>query len=966
MNWTALTNLMDYKFRVVRVALFFALVAVTGTTSGQVSPTSEQLAIFNSLDSSQQQAILESLGQGGLSQDSSVEGVTGYSNSSASSATDVRDRETRARLAAAEGRRNNSARNTLQGEDTLLIDIGIRQQIDDTSAATSGSGPARTQGQGVQSEPLVTPQFMQEPDEPLTAKERTELKELTQRIRDRNPYRLSREGALTLPGFAPIPLQGLTVEQAAARVAAVPALRRLQLKLTLLPLEKSGVDGLKRFGYDLFDQPPSTFAPITDVPVPADYIVGVGDQLTVQLYGKQNKTVKLRVGRDGRINFPELGPMFVGGKTFTALQSEIEGQVARQTIGVNASVSMGEVRSIRVFVLGEANLPGSYTVSGLATMTAALFASGGVKQIGSLRNIQLKRQGTVVKNLDLYDLLLNGDTSNDAQLLPGDVIFIPSVGTTVAVEGEVRRPAIYEVKPTQAMADVIALAGGFTAEADTSKMSLSRIDADRKRVVLNVDVGAKNGGRLRDGDVVTVPRVVPTIDSGVTVGGHVFAPRSVAWRDGLRLSEVIGSVDELKPNADLHYVIIRRELPPNRRVAILSADLAAALADRGGAADIVLTPRDQITVFDFETDRAQIIKPILDDLRLQGDVRSPAAVVRVTGRVKVPGEYPLEPGMRVSDLLRAGGNFEDAAYVSSAELSRYTEVEGKRVTQLVTVDLDAVVRGDRSADLVLQPADMLNIKQLPQWSDQEEITLKGEVRFPGTYSIKRGETLRSVIMRAGGLTDLAFSEGSVFTRQELREREQQQIESLALRMQNDLATLALRGAQANQSQSSQTLSVGQSILAQLKQAKAVGRLVIDLDRIVDAPPGSEGDVVLRDGDTLVVPKQRQEVTVIGEVQTLTSHLYRKGLSRDDYVDLSGGLTRKADEKQVYVVRADGSVIARQTRNRWFNRDRATDMRPGDTVVVPLDTERMPALPFWQAVTQILYNVAIAAAAVNSF
>lgn len=934
MNWTALANLMDYKCRVARVTLLLVLVALTGTAYGQSSPTSDQLAIFNSLDPSQQQAVLQSLGQSGLG---SGEGSATSSNasSSASASDESREQKTKERLTA-EDRRNDPSRDTLQSEDTLLIDVGIRQQS------------------------------MQESDEALTERERTELKGLAQRIRDRNPYRLSREGSLTVPGFAPIALQGLTVEQATARVAAVPALRRLQLKLTLLPLEKSGSEGLKRFGYDLFDQPPSTFAPITDVPVPADYIVGVGDQLTVQLYGNQNKTVKLRVGRDGRINFPELGPIVVGGKTFTALQSEIEDRVARQMIGVNASVSMGEVRSIRVFVLGEANLPGSYTVSGLATMTSALFASGGVKHIGSLRNIQLKRQGSVVTSLDLYDLLLSGDTSNDAKLLPGDVIFIPPVDTTVAVQGEVRRPSIYEVKPNQTVADVIALAGGFTAEADTSKISLSRIDADRKRVVLNADVGAKNGGRLRDGDVVAVSRVVPTMDSGVTVGGHVFAGRSVAWRAGLRLSDVIGSVDELKPNADLHYVVIRRELPPNRRVAILSADLAAALAERGGAADVALTPRDQITVFDFETDRAQIIKPILDDLRLQGDVRNPAAVVRVTGSVKVPGEYPLEPGMRISDLLRAGGNFQDAAYPSSAELSRYNEVDGKRVTQLLTVDLGAITRGDKSADLVLQSADVLNIKQMPQWSDQESVTLKGEVRFPGTYPIKRGETLHSVIERAGGLTELAFTAGSVFTRQELKEREQQQIESLAVRLQNDLATLALQAAQTNQSQSTQTLSVGQSILAQLKQSKAVGRLVIDLDGVVNGPTGSEADVMLRHGDTLIVPKQRQEVTVIGEVQTLTSHLYRKDLSRDDYIDLSGGLTRKADDNQIYVVRANGSVIAHQNSQRWFRSNSKDAMQPGDTVVVPLDTERVPALPFWQAVTQIIYNVAIAAAAINSF
>jgi polysaccharide biosynthesis/export protein len=240
----------------------------------------------------------------------------------------------------------------------------------------------------------------------------------------------------------------------------------------------------------------------------------------------------------------------------------------------------------------------------------------------------------------------------------------------------------------------------------------------------------------------------------------------------------------------------------------------------------------------------------------------------------------------------------------------------------------------------------------------------GEVRFPGRYSIKQGETLRSVINRAGGLTDYSFPEGSVFTREELKEREQKQLDVLADRLQNDLVTLALQGAAANQSQATTALTVGQSLLTQVRASQAVGRLVIDLPRTMRAEPGSGDDVILRDGDRLIVPKFQQEVTVIGEVQTATSHLYRPELSRDDYIAQSGGVTRRADKGRTYVVRANGSVIA-QEDGRWFRRG-SGEIRPGDTVVVPLDTERMPALPFWQAVTQIIYNLAISAAAVNSF
>jgi len=424
-------------------------------------------------------------------------------------------------------------------------------------------------------------------------------------------------------------------------------------------------------------------------------------------------------------------------------------------------------------------------------------------------------------------------------------------------------------------------------------------------------------------------------------------------------------VDELRPNADINYILIRRELPPDRRVVMLSADLAAALRDPASPKNVALLPRDRIIVFDTESGREQVMTPLLDEVRRQGRIDQPSEIVRIDGRVKARGDYPLEPNMRVSDLLRAGGGLQDAAYGAKAELTRYRVTGEARQTQLLEIDLAAIMSGDDSADLLLRPYDFLNVKEVPEWSEQEQVTLVGEVRFPGVYPIQRGETLRSVLERAGGLTSLAFPSGSVFTRIELREREQQQIDKLAERLQGDLATTALQAAAANQGQAGQALAVGQSLLNQLKASRAVGRLVIDLNSVLNSPMGSAADVALRQGDILMIPKQKQEVTVIGEVQNNTSHFYREKLSRDDYIGLSGGMTRKADKGRIYVVRADGSVISSESAG-WFRRSGQVAMRPGDTIVVPLDTERMPALPLWQAVTSILYNLAIAAAAVNSF
>jgi len=800
----------------------------------------------------------------------------------------------------------------------------------------------------------------------LTVEEGIRRRRLVELIRSRNPYQLSRDGQLALPGFAPIPLAGLTEQLATLRLGVEPALRDLYIRVTKLPLAKSGTSALKPFGYDLFEHPVSTFAPATNVPVPAGYIIGAGDLLQMQWYGSKNQSFRLVVGRDGNVNVPELGPVNVAGQSFASAKAQIESLVDKQMVGVRANVTMGDTRTIRVFVLGAANTPGSYTISGLGTITAALFAAGGVQRIGSLRTIQLKRRGETVRRLDLYDMLIRGNTTDDARLLPDDVVFIPPIGPTVSVDGEVHRPAIYELRRESSVADVLQLAGGLTPEADTEKLALTRINDNLHRVVLQVDMAADAGRTtpVHNGDSLRVARLRPTLDAGILVQGYVYTPGAFAYRAGMRLTDVIRSVDDLKPNADLHYILIRRELLPDRRVIVLSADLDAALREPGSAADVPLYARDRITVFDLLSSRDRVIQPLIEDLRLQSSISRPEEVVRIDGRANVPGQYPLETGMTVRDLIRAGGGLSDAAYGGTAELTRYRVVNGEsRRTDLIKVDLAAVLRADPAANIRLEPFDVLSIKEVQSWTDQETIVLRGQVKFPGEYSVKPGETLKSVLQRAGGLTQFAFPEGSVFTRRELREREQRELDQLAARMQNDIAFVALEGSVANQAGAASALSVGQSLLSQLRQAKAVGRLVINLPSLMQSPVGSQYDVVLRDGDELIVPKLRQEVTVIGEVQTVTSHLWKSGLTRNDYIAMSGGETRRADSGRVYVVRADGSVVP-NAGSRWFSSSNES-IRPGDTIVVPLNAEHIPPLPFWQAVTQILYNVAVAFLAVHS-
>lgn len=978
---------------------FLSLWLFATSVQAQTSPlgsSDNPLALLQGLSPSEQQAILGRItGAGtlgpGTSQLNNFPGALGQTGQGSQGQLQALEQEMALRQRRL-GEGEQPLIPVLKGGDWVIIEIGFHlppQAQSQAALALQQAYNTQAVGGGLSQQNLQALQALQgtatggsamalaqastpvAPAANLSAADKQRLTALMDVIRSRNPYQLSPNGELMLPGFAPIPLLGLTQDQATLRLSVVPAFQNVQVRLTLLPLKKTGEEALKPFGYDLFAQYPANFNPITNVPIPSNYIVGPGDVLDVLLYGSQNQAYQMIVGRDGRVNFPQLGPVAVGGQLFSAVQTEIESKVAHQMIGVRASVTMEETRSIQVFVMGDAFQPGSYTISGLGTITSALYTAGGIQKTGSLRRIELKRNGALVRTLDVYDLLIHGSTADDVKLLQGDVVFVPPVGRTVAVDGEVERPAIYEIKNETTPAQVIALAGGLTPDADTSKATLTRIQPNGERVVLPLDLAsaAGVGEGLSNGDLIDVPRLKPTLDSAVIVQGHVYTSGPYAYRPGMRLMDVIRSVDDLKPGADLHYVLIRRELPPDRHVVVLSADLAAALAAPASNADVTLMPRDQVTVFDLSSSRDRIMQPILDELRAESTEQQPEEVVSVEGRVNVPGQYPLEQGMKVADLIRAGGGLADAAYAGRAELTRYVVVpSGTRRTELMSVDLAGALSGNPADNIKLEPYDVLSVKEVSQWANQESVTLTGEVRFPGAYTIEPGETLKSVIERAGGLTPYAFPQGAVFTRVELKEREQQEMDQLAERMKVELGVLALRAVATssggNPENASSALIVGRSLLQQLQGEKAVGRLVISLRRIISEPANAPDDVVLRNGDQLIVPKYEQEVTVIGEVQDPTSHLYNPDMSRDAYIGLSGGLTAQSDHKRIYVVRADGSVVA-NVGSRWFNRGSDVDMHPGDTIVVPINAEQMLPLPFWEAVTGILYNVAIATAAVHA-
>jgi polysaccharide biosynthesis/export protein len=959
----------------VAAALFLVAaegaLAATGSTQTPSATQSAQLEIFRNLPPDQQQAILKEMGKGARK-------VQPDRKLQFPPTTEPKPPE-----GAGEAAFEKAREPQIKGNDTIVLDVAVRAVDEDVfpPEVPEKTKEEREQqaAERAQAKETGLPQLSRDRKSREERKKRKvtrseerdlELEQFRQRLLDANPYKLDKEGMLHLPGVAGITLIGLTAEQATKRLLADPALRDLRVKLTLLPVERQGVDALKPFGYDMFSALPTTFAQASDMPVPPEYAVGPGDTLQVQVVGNSPGEYALVVGRDGKIMFPDLGPIAVGGLKFEQARKAIEERVSKQMIGNHVVVSMGELRSITVFITGEAEQPGAYTVGGLSTVTNALFATGGVKEIGSLRGIQVRRGGAIAATLDLYELLLKGDARDDMRLVSGDVIFIPPVGPTVGVTGAIRRPAIYELKGDTTAGEFLALAGGLTPEADPRLATIERINERHEREMVDVDLTSPTGraAKLRSGDLLRLRPVPAAIANSVTLAGHVQTSGAVAWRTGLRLTDVLPGIDHVKPNADLHYVLVRRE-SPDRKVSAVSADLMQAWREPASDANVPLAPRDQVFVFNLEGGRELVLKPILDDMHRQAALGEPTQIVTVGGRVKAPGQYPYEVGMKVLDLVRAGGGLGEAAYRTSAELTRSEIVAGEyRQLGTVEVDLERVLAGDASANLAIRPFDYLVIKELPQWSEQEVVTLSGEFRFPGKYPIRRGETLSSLLKRAGGLTPLAFSEGSVFTRESLKEREAKQLQTLADRLQGDLAALALQATQNPSSSgpqsAAQAVAVGQSLLDSLRELEPVGRLVIDLDKVIASQPGSHDDIVLKGGDRLIVPGKMQEVTVIGEVQSDTSHLWDPALRRDDYIRMSGGPTQKADKKRIYVVRANGSVVS-ESGGGWFHRGaHGTDIRPGDTVVVPLDAERVRPLPLWTAVTTIIYNLAVALSAIR--
>ncbi|MGO2511219.1 SLBB domain-containing protein [Marinomonas polaris] len=773
---------------------------------------------------------------------------------------------------------------------------------------------------------------------------------------------------------------------------------------------------LSLFGYDVFSGNSLGLTVVDNLPVPLDYQMGPGDIISVQTFGKTNQNLSLTIDRDGSVNLPDIGPVAVAGQTFAQLRKQLSDVIKNKTIGVDVSVTMGAMRTMQIYIVGEAVQPGAYNVNGLTTITQALIASGGVKKSGSLRHIQLMRKGKVVSDFDLYDLLIKGDTSKDTRLSSGDTLFIPVRESSITIEGQVARPAVYEAKGDITVDQLLSLAGGAKPQAYLSRVSVRRTNANGlQQFTLDLSSPMDRGFKLKNGDKINLSAVSMSLKGAIAVRGEVVRQGALNFKQGMKVSDAIGSIDDgLKLTADLSYALLVREINANQDVEIYQFSLLDALTNQGSAANLTLQEKDQIFVFDNglaqgywsgsyanskaksdgavdqtrevldaetgavviteenatlkiadkevesnasglrKASREALLKPIIERLKAQASYGSPAKVIDVSGAVKFPGLYPLAKNTSVSSLLAAAGGLNQNAYLSSAELTRRNTEGDKSTIDRINFSLKDAITGKYPVALIAQ--DHLMVKSQPSWQEGMDVELQGEFVFPGTYTFRRGETIKDVIERAGGFTEFAYPSGAVFSRERLKRQEAERLKFLNAQLKQEISAMSLRRQGSSVSDPAQAIA----IVDQLDKAEPVGRLVVDLNYAVKGD--KLANLMLEKGDKLFVPALNPVVSIVGEVQFSSNHTFNPNLTVEDYITSAGGTKRQADTDRIYIVKANGSVEL-PNNSFWFSRD-YDPLEPGDTIIVPINTDYLDGLSTLSTATQILYQIGVAWSAIK--
>jgi protein involved in polysaccharide export with SLBB domain len=625
------------------------------------------------------------------------------------------------------------------------------------------------------------------------------------------------------------------------------------------------------------------------VPVPVDYVLGPGDQLLIRVWGKIDLESSVTVDRNGQIFLPKVGTLSVAGLHYEQLESYLRAAIGNLYKGFELNVTMGQLRSIQIFILGSARQPGAYTVSSLSTLVNALFASGGPSATGSMRQIQLRRGNQVLTDFDIYDLLRRGDKSHDVQLLPGDVIYIPPVGPQVAIMGSVNEPGIYELKGEITIAAALNDASGLTNLAETDRILLERIENHRRRRVDDFVLDASGLQRaLRDGDMLRVFPISPQFDNAVTLRGNVAQPGRFPWHEGMRISNLIPSRNFLITS---NYWNQQNHLAGNAHVDMMT-DLAENSAE-------------------INWDHASIQR--LDEQDLS--------------------------------------------------------------TRLISFNLGNAIDDPTSPDnQILKPGDVITVSSrsdlpLPMNKHATFVRVSGEVNAPGVYRVEPGDTLRNVVERAGGLTPHSYLYASQLTRVSTRLAEEEQLRVSIAQMQRELTSryaAAPSAGSANAADQQMQLSTQQAAIAEFTAVKPTGRIVLDMKpsagTVADIP-----NFPLEDGDSFYIPPKLSTVQVAGAVYNENAFRYQPRKHLSAYLNDAGGPTRQADPKRIFLVRADGTVISRQSHGPFWHTDfESTVLLPGDAIIVPTKLKSpnsfMQQLPFW---TQMLSQTAMTGAVIGT-
>jgi polysaccharide export outer membrane protein len=659
------------------------------------------------------------------------------------------------------------------------------------------------------------------------------------------------------------------------------------------------------FGASLFNGAPSTFAPLNDVNVGPGYIIGPGDELRLQLSGQINQQLDVVVDRTGAISLPGIGAVHVAGLPFGQLGPYLRDQAGKIYRNFDLSVNLGSLRTIQVFVVGQARQPGTYSISSLSTLLNALFVSGGPLPQGSVRDIQVKRGGQTITHFDLYDLLLHGDKTHDVNLATGDVIFIPTVGPEVAVVGSISNPAIYELKGETTVGQVLGLAGGETNVAAGSSIRLERIYQHTMRSIEDISGATNSTEPVQNGDIISVASIVDRFRDAVTLRGNVANPGRYVWHPGMRVSDLIPNKESLiTRNYWRKRNLLGQNTPDYSPNPVDTEGALKANGTSGGAS----TARDQN----------------------QRTTATPDSGGSSVGNALTPENSIFSAQ---TDVILSAPDID----WSYAVIERQSTAD--LTTSLLSFNLGKVILdADPAQDLELLPGDVVTIfskadLRVPSTQQTRIVRLEGEFIASGVYSVQPGETLRSLLRRAGGFTGDAYLYGSEFTRESTRRVEQQRLREYADQLEAQASAISSANqarAISPQDQAAAAASAAdvQTAVARLRTIQPIGRIVLDLK------PDSTGidsipDLALEDGDRFIVPRLPSNVNVEGQVYSANAFVFTPGRRVIDYLREAGGPDRQADRKRAFVLRADGSVVSRQ----YADVERAF-IFPGDTIVVP--------------------------------